>query len=79
MKELEAEGIPFLFIPIILECELDENIKRAKADNRDFQRIEYGIKNTRELYKQYDYPRIDVTNLTVDETVDKLIELINAV
>ena len=77
MIRLSNTGIPFAFIPIILECELEENIRRAQNDERSEYRIKYGIENSRDIYNQYDYPRLDITYLTVDEAVEKLINMID--
>ncbi len=77
MTKLVDTGIPYSFMPIILECELEENIRRARNDGRDETRIKFGIKNSRDIYNQYDYPRLDITHLTVDEAVEKLINMIN--
>ncbi|HWT73349.1 MAG TPA: hypothetical protein VN258_01300 [Mobilitalea sp.] len=40
MIKLRELNIEFDFIPIILTCDLDENIKRMKCDNRDEARID---------------------------------------
>jgi len=79
MMRLSNTGIPFKFLPIILECELDENIKRAQNDGRPEYRIKWGVENSRNVYDRYDYPRLDITYLTVDEAVDKLFNMINCV
>jgi len=69
-------SIPYRFLPIILECELEENIIRAHKDGRDEYRIQYGLENSRDVYKQYDYQRLDITHLTTDEAVNELIRII---
>ncbi len=76
IDQLSEAGLTYTFVPIILECELEENIRRARNDGRHEQRIQYGIEASRNIYHQYDYPRIDITHLTVDEAVKKMIELI---
>lgn len=40
MMELRKLNVGFDLIPIILTCDLDENIKRMKHDNKDDARIE---------------------------------------
>ena len=77
MKYINANNVKYEFVPIILECELEENIRRAERDNRSLERIKYGIEATREIYKQYNYPKIDVTNLSVEETVNALLKVIS--
>lgn len=76
MTRLFNTHIAFEFIPIILECGLEENIKRARNDGRDENRIQFGVENSREIYNQYDYFRLDITHLTVDESVENLIDVI---
>ena len=56
---------------------MEENIRRAQNDERSEYRIKYGIENSRDIYNQYDYPRLDITYLTVDEAVEKLINMID--
>ena len=56
---ISQTGIPYKFIPIILECEIEENIRRAKKDGRDEQRIKYGNEASRAIYNQYDYNRLE--------------------
>ena len=77
MTRLSNTGIPFNFLPFIFECELEENIRRARNDGWDEQRIQFGIENSRDLSKQYDYPRFDITHLTTDEAVSEFMNRIN--
>jgi len=77
MSRLSGLNIQFQIIPIILECELEENIRRARKDGRDENRIKCGLENSRELYSQYAYPRLDITKLSVDEATNKLINMID--
>lgn len=76
MKKLREVNRDFDFIPIILTCDLDENIKRMKSDNRDEARIERAINNTRIIYKDYPFPSINTTKLTLKETVYEVKSLI---
>jgi hypothetical protein len=76
MAELKQK-INFEFFPIILTCSEDENIRRMKQDGRGEERIKRAIKNTREIYNGYDYPGLDVTGLTVGETVDEIIKMLD--
>ena len=77
MTKLADTVIPYAFVPVILECELEENIRRARNDGRDETRIKFGIENSRDVYNPYDYSRLDITHLTVDEAVGKIINVIN--
>jgi cytidylate kinase len=73
MDELRSRGIAFRFCPVILTCDLEENIQRMKGDGRDDARIRRAVENTRGIYAAYDYPTIDTTALSVSETVDAII------
>jgi thymidylate kinase len=79
MMELRQLNIEFDFIPIILTCDLDENVKRMKCDNRDEARIDRAIKNTRIIYNAYPFSSIDTTKLTLKETVYEIKRLIEDV
>ena len=69
MKKLRKLNVDFDFIPIILTCDLEENIKRMKCDNRDEERIDRAINNTRIIYNDYPFPSINTTNLTLKEII----------
>ena len=60
-------------IPLLLCCSPEENVRRAKADGRDPERIERGMKNSRNAYEGMDWPCIDVTRLTPDETAQEIL------
>ncbi len=77
MNQLSSLPVEFKFVPIILECGIAENINRMVTDKRDAARIQRAIENTRELYDNYDYTRINVTHLSVKETVDQILNLVS--
>lgn len=77
MMELRKLNVDFDFIPIILNCDLDENIRRMKHDNRDEARIERAIENTREIYDDYPFPVINTTNLTIKEAALEIKKLVD--
>lgn len=76
MAELRKLNIKFDFIPIILTCDLEENIRRMRRDNRDEPRIDRAIKNTRMIYNKYQFPCINTTKLTLKEAVHEIIKLL---
>jgi thymidylate kinase len=76
MTQLRQLKIEFDFVPIILTCDLDENVKRMKCDNRDEARIDRAITNTRIIYQEYPFPSINTTKLTLPETVNEIKRLI---
>lgn len=71
LKDLE-----FQFIPIIVTCEEKENINRMIEDERDEERIKRAL-TIRGMYDDLGYPVIDTTKLTVGETVEIVVEIIN--
>ena len=79
MAELRKLNIKFDFIPIILTCDLEENIRRMRRDNRDEPRIDRAIKNTRMIYNKYQFPCINTTKLTLKEAVHEIIKLVEDV
>lgn len=70
LKELDNSEISYRLCPVILKCDLEENIKRMKKDSRDEKRVRRVIENTRDIYDAYDYPKIDTTNMSTSQTVD---------
>ena len=76
MRKLRELNIKFDFIPIILTCDLDENVKRMKCDHRDEARIDRAIKNTRIIYNDYPFPTINTTKLNLEKTAYEIKSLI---
>ncbi len=75
IRELKKD-IEFEIYTILLICDEPENIRRMKADNRDADRIRCAVENTRSIYDTLGLPRIDVTNLTPEQTAHKIIEML---
>jgi len=46
-----------------------------KCDGRDEERIRRGVDISRKAFDGVDYPRLDITNLSVDEAVCEIIRL----
>lgn len=76
MAEIRKLNIEFDFIPIILTCDLEENIRRMKRDNRDEPRIDRAIKNTRIIYNNYPFACINTTKLSLKEVVYEIIKVV---
>ena len=76
MTRLSNAQIPYRFTSIILECEYEENLRRSRMDGRDEEHIKYFTEHTRDIYNQYDYPRLDITLLSVEEAKSRLIKMI---
>jgi cytidylate kinase len=76
IQNLRNSKMEYELHPVILECEETENFRRMRNDNRDEKRIERALKHTRQIYDELDYPRINTTELTVSETVERILKLI---
>ncbi len=76
LEELRQKGISCELVPVLLYCGEEENVRRARADGRDEERIRRGIRNSRAVYENVDYPRIDVTDMTAEETAEEILKLI---
>ncbi len=74
--KLRNDGIEFEERILVLKCSLNENIERAVRNGRDKERIARGIENTFSFYDGYDYPCIDTTELTPEQVVEKVFEIV---
>ena len=77
LASLDESGIEYAFCPIILECNLEENMRRMQHDNRSPERINSAITKTRGIYDEMCYPRIDTTQLSPEETALKIKEIVD--
>lgn len=75
IDKLRRAEIDFKIFAVILLCSFDEMIDRSQKDMRDNERIKRGVKNTFHFYDEYEYPKIDTTDLTAEQTADKIITL----
>ena len=67
----------FEFVPFSIKCDENENIKRMIKDERDEERIQRAL-SYRSIYEQLEYPVIDTTSLTVEKTVERVLQQLNA-
>lgn len=72
MKNLS--DIDFKFVPITITCSYDENRARMIKDGRDEERINRALA-VRNIYDNLDNPIIDTSNMSIDESVCKVLEL----
>ncbi len=79
MQRLNDNHIEFSMKFVIIKCTLEENIKRAKKDRREEERIWRGIKNTFHFYDDYQYPVIDTTNLSPKQAAARIMEIVGDV
>lgn len=73
----DISEIQFKFIPILITCSEEENIKRMLRDGRDKERIERAL-SARSIYDGSEALTIDTTELTVEMTINKLMEIIKS-
>lgn len=69
-------GLGYRFLPVILECSEEENIRRMQADHRDSARIRRAIATSRSAYDDLPYARIDVTGLSLSQTAEQILRLL---
>ena len=63
------------FIPILLTCDEAENIRRMHCDGRDVERIRRAVEVSRDAYSGVTYPAIDISTLSVDEAVSRILDV----
>jgi hypothetical protein len=73
--QTNLQSIPHTFVPITLTCGTEENIARMTRDGRDLARIRRAI-SVREIYDALPYPKIDTTHLTIEQTADRVIAIV---
>jgi thymidylate kinase len=73
--QANLQAIPYTYVPITLTCDAKENIRRMSHDGRDQERIQRAIA-VRGIYEALPYPRIDSTSLTIDQTADRVIKIV---
>lgn len=66
----------YQFVPFLLTCGEEENIRRMQTDGRDEERIKRAVEVSRKAFNDVTYPQIDITNLTVDETADYILSIV---
>lgn len=77
IQRLKDEGIGFELKYVILKCSFEENVRRARKDKRDEERVQRGMQNTFDFYDHYDYPVIDTTELEPGQVVEKIMQIMN--
>ena len=75
---LQADGIGFKEIVVILRCSLEENVRRALADGRDKSRVQRGMDATFSFYDGYVFPQIDTTNLIPRQVAGAIHNIVEA-
>lgn len=71
----KLKGNDFELYKITLICTEDELERRMLIDNRDDELIKCSIERLK-LYKSMNSIKIDTSNITIDETVNKVLEVL---
>lgn len=71
------QPLEYRFVPILLCCDEDENVRRMHQDARDEERIRRGVERSRTAFDHTDYPRLDVTGLTVEQTAQAVYKMLS--
>ena len=66
-------GIEYHFIPFLLWCSEEENVRRMLIDRRDSERIQRTINESRKAFDDVDYPKIDLSDLSVSEAAKTIL------
>jgi Cdc6-like AAA superfamily ATPase len=69
----EISKVDHDFIPFLLWCCEEENINRMKFDNRSDVRIQRTLNESRKAFDDVNYPKLDITNLSVSEATKIII------
>lgn len=69
----EISRVEYDFIPFLLWCSEEENINRMKFDNRSDAHIQRTLNESRKALDDVNYPKLDITNLSVPEVVKTII------
>ena len=72
----DIQDLSHVFVPITLTCDENENVARMTSDGRDDSRIKRAL-SVRHIYDELRYPKLDTTGLTIDQTADWVISLVN--
>lgn len=70
------ENYEFKLYKITLTCSENALVKRLQEDHRSAKAIESSLRRFT-VYKRMNTIKIDTTNKTIKETVDKIIEIVN--
>lgn len=76
IARLREADITFDLKIVILKCSYEENVRRAREDKRDEERIQRGMRLTHEFYDNYEYPMIDTTDLTPEEVAECVMKFV---
>lgn len=73
MIMLELSKTEYNFIPFLLWCSEEENIKRMRMDNRSLERIQRTLNESRKSFDDIMYPKVDITDFSIFEAAKNII------
>lgn len=65
------------FVPFLLWCGKEENIKRMNADSRSEDRIARALEESRKAFDEISYPKIDITHLSIEQAASAILAQAN--
>lgn len=65
---------PHRFVPFLLWCSEEENLRRMTADGRSPERVRTTLEQSRKSFDDLDYPVIDITELSVFEAAQEILK-----
>ncbi len=69
----KSAEFPYNFIPYLLWCGEEENIKRMKIDGRSAEQIERTINQSRKSFDGVTYEKMDITDMSVNQAANAII------
>lgn len=64
---------PHRFIPFLLCCSEEENLRRMCTDGRDAGRVERALTQSRAAFADVPYPQIDITELSAAQAAESVL------
>lgn len=69
----KVSEFPYNFIPYLLWCDEEENIRRMKIDGRSEEQVERTINQSRKAFCGIAYKKIDITEMSVNQAAKFII------
>lgn len=71
----DLADMEYRFIPLLLTCAAEENVRRMMCDGRDAARIQRALEVSRQAFAGVEYPQIDITALSVEDAVSSILSV----
>jgi energy-coupling factor transporter ATP-binding protein EcfA2 len=73
----DIADMEYNLIPLLLTCSEEENIRRMCCDHRDAERIQRALQVSRQAFAGVGYPQIDITELSIEDAVSRILSALN--